>query len=161
MLSNLNKNNPEKKTSAQPPSPVVVRPEKVVVVIQDRSGSMCDFMSCLDAQLMKRQMGNQYIYFASRVERRDDVECVYVGSGTDIFPAFEEMFAYLRATLPKKVDIVFISDGEDNSGLACRANFATHIGKFEDEVPGIEEHRLFTIGVGPNFPSDLVSPLEI
>jgi uncharacterized protein with von Willebrand factor type A (vWA) domain len=118
---------------------------------------MWQFIDDLDNELKKRKLGNQYIFFASYVERREDMQPVHVGRGTTIFPAFEEMFTYLEATMPKKVDIVFISDGEDNNMDRCRTNFATHIDKIRNEFPGIQEHRLFTIGVGPQFPSDLVS----
>ena len=157
MLSNLNKHAPPKKTLVQQPSPVVVRPEKVVVVIQDRSGSMAFFIKNLDDQLRKRELGNQYIFFANYVQRRDSMHPVDVGGGTNIFPAFEELFKYLKDALPKKVDIVFVSDGEDNNMLGCRKDFATHLGKFQIEFPDIQEHRFFTIGVGSEFPVNLVS----
>ena len=159
LLSNLNNDAPKTKTSKRQSSPVVVRQEKVVVVIQDRSGSMHKFIDDLDNQLKKRKLGNQYIFFACSVARREEMQpaSVYVGESTRIFPAFEEMFIYLRATMPKKVDIVFISDGEDNSMRSCRERFSTHIDMLQKEFPEIQEHRLFTIGVGPQFPSDLVS----
>ncbi len=115
------------------------------------------FIRDLDDQLMKRKFGNQYIFFACSVERRDDMRSVYVGQSTHIFPAFEELFHYLEETLPKRVDIVFISDGEDNDMIRCRTEFARHIGKFDIDVPGIQEHRFFTIGVGPRFPTNLVT----
>jgi hypothetical protein len=157
LLSNLKPfSSPQKQISVERSSPVVVREEKIVVVIQDRSGSMEDFISELDDQLMKRKLGNQYIFFACSVERRDDMRSVDVGQTTHIFPAFKEMFYYLEETLPKRVDIVFISDGEDNNMIRCRTEFARHIGKFESDVPGIQEHRFFTIGVGPRFPTNLV-----
>jgi hypothetical protein len=118
---------------------------------------MFKFIGNLDHQLRKRELGDQYIFFASCVQRRDSMNPVDVGVGTEIFPAFQELFEYLKDTLPKKVDIVFISDGEDNSMLRCRTNFATHIDKLQIEYPDIQEHRFFTIGVGSGFPVNLVS----
>ena len=118
---------------------------------------MREFIDDLDDQLMKRKLGNQYIFFASFVARTEDMLPVDVGGMTSIFPAFEELFAYLELTKPKKVDIVFISDGEDNRMDICRKSFSTHIDMFQKDFPEIQEHRFFTIGVGPGFPTDLVS----
>jgi uncharacterized protein with von Willebrand factor type A (vWA) domain len=79
-----------------------------------------------------------------------------VTGGTTIFPAFKELFRYIREAVPSKVDVVFISDGEDNDMVKCRKDFAKHLTKFQQEFPYVSEHRLFTIGVGPGFPCDLV-----
>ena len=136
---------------------VVVRRNKLTVVIQDRSGSMSDYIDKLDYELKTRKLGNQYIFFATSVARTADMTPVNVGSGTIIFPAFEEMLSYIKTEMPKKLDIIFISDGEDNGGMdRCRRDFTTHLGKLRAEFPEIEEHRLFTIGVGPSFPCNLV-----
>ena len=159
MLSKLEKKQAKKKS---PPSPqttkstVIVRQSKVVVVIQDRSPSMRNFIGTLDEQLKRRRLGSQYIFFSSNMARTTDMTPELMTGGTTIFPAFEELFRYIREALPHKVDVVFISDGEDNNMVRCRTDFRTHLGRFRQEFPDVNEHRLFTVGVGPNFPCDLV-----
>ena len=160
MRSQLNAG-PEPMKGPTPQKPnVVVRQSKATVVIQDRSHSMNEYQYDLDEQLKRRKLGTQYIFFADLVERTKDITPTYVGGGTSIFPAFAELFNYIRTALPKKLDIVFISDGEDNHMSSCRRDFETHIGKLRQEFPEIEEHRLFTVGVGPNFPCNLVRTLN-
>ena len=122
---------------------------------------MAAYKEELNKQLSKRNIGSQYIYFATKVVRCRDVSQVNVGDNTNIFPAFEEMFSYIKTVMPKKLDIVFISDGADNNMHRCRADFATHLYKLQSEFPEVDEHRLFTIGVGPNFPCDLVRLISI
>jgi hypothetical protein len=159
MRSQLNAGPEPVKGPTQKPN-VVVRQTKATVVIQDRSPSMRAYQHDLDEQLKRRKLGTQYIFFSDQVTRSKDMTPTYVGGGTNIFPAFVELFSYIRTALPKKLDIVFISDGEDNHMTRCRRNFETHIGKLRQDFPEIEEHRLFTVGVGPNFPCNLVRTLN-
>lgn len=159
MRSQLNAG-PEFVSCAKPQQPkILVRQSKATVVILDRSYSMSEYKHVLEKQLKERKLGTQYILFADIVARSKDMTPVKVGSGTKIFPAFVELFSYIETTMPKKLDIVFISDGADNYPGRCRRDFETHIDKLRTEFPEIEEHRLFTIGVGPMFPCDLVRTL--
>jgi hypothetical protein len=75
----------------------------------------------------------------------------HVQGGTSIVPAFKLVRELLgKRGTPKQVDIVFISDGEDENMQACQSEL--------DRMPPLSCHcRLFCVGVKAQFPTNLVS----
>ncbi len=93
-----------------------------------------------------------FVAFASNAAESAHINDLrHVGGGTDIVSAFRLVRKLLGTKgIPKQVDVVFISDGEDQNMVNCKAEL--------DRMTSLSCHcRLFCVGVKAGFPTNLVS----
>ena len=134
--------------------------ERCLVIVLDQSGSMGDVIEdirqgCL---ALERCAGPQtcvhYIVFDETASAGPSLQAMpFKGGGTSIRSAFRELHALLFTQgTPKKLDVVFVSDGEDHQMEQCKRALA------QMKPPGCPS-RLFSVGVRADFPTTLVTDL--
>lgn len=132
--------------------------DRVVAIVLDQSGSMSDLILDVrrECEALAKTVGPrdvvQYIVF-------DDVAHAGVcladlpsrAGSTNIFSGFKKLHCLLKSCgTPRRLDVVFISDGEDQDMDQCKRDL--------DGLPAPRcPSRLFSVGVRSLFPTGLVT----
>lgn len=129
--------------------------DRLVVFVIDHSGSMSGVVAPIRSAIQAASqvligagIAVHYIVFNDASGDSPLLENLPYGGGhTCISSAFVHLNRLIaRNGLPKRLDIVFVSDGEDSIAMTCLPMF--------DPYP--DNTRVFTVGVGQDFPFDVV-----
>jgi hypothetical protein len=132
---------------------------RVVIVVIDYSNSMKHFTdSIYDACVSlknKTQSADilfHFIGFSNSIRESPDISALkYMGGSTCIAPAFQTVHRLLQIHgCPKQVDLLFISDGQDDNMRVC-------VETLSGMKPMPCRSRLFCVGVLSGFPTSLVT----